>query len=76
MKTSVNETDELKIIQIDHNPCYSELIIIRKQPKEILDKLNALKSELASLKTAKLSKHVDAARIQELEEEIKKLKEE
>lgn len=55
--------------------CHSELIIIRKQPKEILDKLNALKSELSLLKTAKLSKHVDAARIQELEEEIKKLKE-
>lgn len=44
-----------------------------KKPKEVLDKLNALKSKLSSLKGNKLSKRIDEERIKALEEEIDQL---
>ena len=41
--------------------------------KDKRDKLNALKSELASLKHVKLGKRINIEKIEELEKEIKKI---
>lgn len=41
--------------------------------KEQKDKLNTLKSELSTLKTAKLSKRINTERIANLEREIRKI---